>query len=305
MNDFAGKTAFITGGASGIGFGMAKALARKGVKLMLADIEAGPLDEAVSTLRGQGIGADAEGIVLDVADGAAVAEAAARTVSRFGGVHIVCNNAGVGGGGVFGEMPRAVWDWVVNVNLHGVFNGISAFVPILKQQGQGGHIVNTASIAGLMGSAGGAYAATKFAVVGLSQVLRDELKPFGIGVSVLCPGFVATRIMDSSRNAGAAGAFMGTIDQAPPEMQARFAAMRQAIATGLDPEAVGGRVIECIERDVFYAITHPSWWPMISAAHAEVKAGFDDALSSPSLEGKGRDEAVFAQALRGTKDDPA
>ncbi len=297
MKDFEGRVAFVTGGASGIGFGLAKAFAKRGVKLMLADIEAGALDEAVETLRGQGIGAEAEGVVLDVADLGAVRDAAAKTVERFGGVHILCNNAGVGGGGVFGEMPKPVWEWVINVNLHGVFNGITAFVPILKAQGQGGHVVNTASIAGLIGTAGGAYAASKFAVVGLSQVLREELKPFGIGVSVLCPGFVATRIMESARNAGEAAPHLGDLAKAPPEALARLAAMKQAIDTGLKPETVGDRVVECIENDVFYAITHPSWWPMIEAAQALVKAGFDDAASSRALAGTGRDEVALAGAL--------
>lgn len=297
MKDFAGKTAFVTGGASGIGFGMAQAFARRGMKIMLADIEEKPLAEAVETLRGQGFNADADGVVVDVADLEAVKAAAARTLETFGGVHIVCNNAGVGGGGPFGEMTSEAWHWTINVNLHGVFNGLTAFVPMMKAQGQGGHIVNTASIAGLMGGAGGAYAASKFAVVGLSQVLREELAPHGIGVSVLCPGFVATRILESARTYPGDPVALQRAQEPDAETAARFAMMQQAISTGLPPAKVGERVIECIENDTFYAITHPSWWPMIAERQAEVKAGFDAAASSPALAGSGRDETLLASAI--------
>lgn len=296
MKDFAGKTAFVTGGASGIGFGMAQAFARRGMKIMLADIEEQPLAEAVETLRGQGFNADADGVVVDVANLEAVKAAAARTQETFGGVHILCNNAGVGGGGAFGEMSPEAWHWTIDVNLHGVFNGLTAFVPMMKAQGEGGHIVNTASMAGIIGGGGGAYAASKFAVVGMSTSLRDELAPFGIGVSVLCPGLVATNILQAARNFHGDAAKLAA--GAPRDAAAvkRFAAFQEALRTGLPPAVLGERVAECIEQNVFYAITHPSWWPLVQQRQAEVKAGFDSANASRALEGHVRDElAVLAQ----------
>jgi NAD(P)-dependent dehydrogenase (short-subunit alcohol dehydrogenase family) len=301
ITDFAGKTAVITGGASGIGLGLARAFARRGMAVMLLDREAEPLAAAVETLKG--MQARAEGLVADVADLAAMKDAQAKTETVFGPVHILCNNAGVGGGGRFGDMAPEVWKWVLDVNLNGVFNGLAAFLPAMKAHGQGGHIVNTASMAGLIGTAGGAYAATKFAVVGMSQVLREELRAENIGVSVLCPGFVATRIMESRRNAP--DPVKGLDTAAPPPSKddiARYVAMKHAIDTGLDPEAVGRRVIECIETDTFYAITHPSWWPAVEMRHKEVLLGFEAARDSAALQGTFRDEIALAQSLSSARD---
>jgi NAD(P)-dependent dehydrogenase (short-subunit alcohol dehydrogenase family) len=300
--DFTGKTAVITGGASGIGFGLARAFARRGMNVMLLDREAEPLAAAVETLKA--MQAKASGIAADVADLSAMKDAQTKTEAEFGPVHILCNNAGVGGGGRFGDMAPEVWKWVLDVNLNGVFNGLSAFLPAMKAHGQGGHIVNTASMAGLIGTAGGAYAATKFAVVGMSQVLREELRAEKIGVSVLCPGFVATRIVESGRNAP--DTVRDLAAHAPPPSKddiARFTAMKHAIDTGLDPEVVGRRVIECIETDTFYAITHPSWWPAVEARQSEVKLGFDAAKDSPALQGTFRDEMELARSLASTRGD--
>ena len=198
MQDLAGKVAFITGGASGIGLGLAKVFGAQGVKVMLADVRQEPLEVAVAQLRAAGI--TAEGMVVDVSDRAAMKAAAAATVAAFGKVHLLFNNAGIS---FFGPMDQAKdgdWDWMLGVNLYGVVNGVQAFLPHLKAHGEPCHIVNTASMAGLLVGPGmGLYSASKFAVVGLSNSLRLDLAPHGIGVSVLCPGFVRSNIHEAGK----------------------------------------------------------------------------------------------------------
>ena len=199
MRELTGKTAFVTGGASGIGFALGQALARAGMKVMLADIETDALTAAVKSLHD--VGPDVRGIACDVTDPLSVDRAAEASFAAFGKVHVVCNNAGVGGGSGIDTISLDTWRWVLDVNLMGVLHGIRSFLPHLRGHGEGGHIVNTASMAGMNSGLGfSAYSASKFAVVNMSEGLAMQLAPLGIGVTVLCPGFVRTRIWQSSRN---------------------------------------------------------------------------------------------------------
>src|SRR5476651_1447619 len=212
MQDLSGKVAFITGGASGIGLSMAQAFGAEGMAVMLADIEEAALERALAALRKRQI--RAEGVVADVASRASVQTAAAAALAAFGKVHVVCNNAGIGAGGPFGTVAPSDWDWVIDVNLKGVVYGMEAFAPLIEQHGEGGHFVNTASLAGMVSPAGmEPYCATKFAAVAMSEGWAEQLAPKNIGVSVLCPGFVRTRINESRRNRQAA---YGPDERAPP-----------------------------------------------------------------------------------------
>src|ERR1700690_3412998 len=194
-----GKTAVITGGASGIGLATAKQFAKSGVQLVLGDIEDAPLKTAVEGLRADG--ATVIGVHCDVAQESDVEALRDATLKEFGAAHLIFNNAGVGGGSSIGT-PKKIWDWVISVNLDGVVNGMNAFIPLFLEQNEG-HVVNTASEAGLVGVAGmGPYNASKFAVVGISESLFHELANTGknVHVSLLCPRFVRTRINEADRN---------------------------------------------------------------------------------------------------------
>src|ERR1700761_3166562 len=190
MRELTGKTAFVTGGASGIGLALGRAFAHAGMRVVLADIEADALAAAVESLRD--LGPEVRGVPCDVADPDSVEHAAKASFAAFGNVHVVCNNAGVGGGSGIDNIALETWRWVLDVNLMGVLHGIAAFLPHLRAHGEGGHIVNTASMAGMNSGLGfSAYSASKFAVVNISEGLAMQLKPLGIGVTVLCPGLCA------------------------------------------------------------------------------------------------------------------
>src|ERR1700723_2719995 len=199
MREVAGKTAFVTGGASGIGFALGRSFAEAGMKVMLADIETDALAIAVNSLRDFAPGV--RGITCDVADPVSVEHAAEATYEAFGNVHVVCNNAGVGGGSGIDNISLTTWRWVLDVNVMGVLHGIHTFLPHIRAHGEGGHIVNTASMAGMNSGLGfSPYSASKFAVVNMSEGLAMQIRPLGIGVTVVCPGFVRTRIWESGRN---------------------------------------------------------------------------------------------------------
>jgi NAD(P)-dependent dehydrogenase (short-subunit alcohol dehydrogenase family) len=220
---------------------------------VLADIEEKVLSEAVEALRAEG--AEVTGVPCDVSDRAAVERAAEAAEAAYGNVHVVCNNAGVSPTGALEDTSAGDWQWALGVNLMGVVHGIQAFVPRIKAHGKGGHVINTSSIAGLVALPTlGIYTATKYAVVGISETLKGELAPFGIGVSVLCPSFVKTRLADSGRNRPAS---LGEGDGMPEFVV-------QAIDTGMDPVAVGAQVVEAIVADQLYIFTHP-----------DAKAGFE------------------------------
>ena len=191
MMEIAGKTAFVTGAASGIGLGIATALSQAGVKVMLCDIEDAALVRAVADLKLTN--ADVDGVRADVSLKADLQAAAEATIARYGKVHILVNNAGVGGGGSYRRWTDASWNWTLGVNLMSVVWGFEIFGPLMEAHGEGGQIVSTASIAGLIAGTGTPYNVTKYGVVALSEGLRVTLAPRGIGVSVLCPGFIRTK----------------------------------------------------------------------------------------------------------------
>jgi NAD(P)-dependent dehydrogenase (short-subunit alcohol dehydrogenase family) len=273
MKDLAGKTAFVTGAASGIGLGIATALAQAGVKVMLCDIEEGALQTALEGLRRTN--ADVDSVKADVSLKSELQSAADATIARYRKVHILVNNAGVGGGGPYGVWNDAGWNWTLGVNLMAVIWGIEIFGPLIEQHGEGGQIVSTASIAGLLSGGSNAYNVSKYGVVALSEGLRQELAPRGIGVSVLCPGFIRTHIADSTRNLP--DRFAGGAIAAAPSAAAleRFQMIRARIDTGIDPLYVGELVREGIENDWPYIFTDTEFEPMIADRFAAIKQGFD------------------------------
>jgi NAD(P)-dependent dehydrogenase (short-subunit alcohol dehydrogenase family) len=236
MKALVGKTAFVTGAASGIGSGIATVLAQAGVKVMLCDIEERALTKAVADLKMTN--ADVDGVKADVSLKGELQAAADATVARYGKVHILVNNAGIGGGGSYGRWTDASWNWTIGVNLMSVVWGVEIFGPLIEAHGEGGHIVSTASIAGLIPGSGPAYDVTKYGVVALSEGLRVALAPRGIGVAVLCPGFIRTQIMNSRRNVPQR---FGTIEEPPTEgPRAEFVKMvEERVSKGIDPLFVG------------------------------------------------------------------
>ncbi|MFT3966615.1 MAG: SDR family oxidoreductase [Sphingobium sp.] len=247
--------AFITGGANGIGLAIAQVLASRGVKVTLADVDETGLDEAV---RASGGGFGARRLDTRDRDGWAVAKAAAE--SAFGPVDILVNNAGIAPDGRrFAEMDPASFDRIVGINLTGVFNGVSAFAGDMQERRRG-HIVNTSSMAGISpGFPGlGAYAAAKFGVVGLSETLRAEMAPHGVGVSILCPGFVPTRLEETTRRLG--GQLREGGGRIPPG--------------ALGADIVAEKVLDGIERDLPYIITHPDNWPRVEQRHIVLREAF-------------------------------
>jgi NAD(P)-dependent dehydrogenase (short-subunit alcohol dehydrogenase family) len=273
MREFTGKTAFVTGGAGGIGLALGRAFAQAGMKVMLADIEAGVLAATVESLHG--IGPEVRGVLCDVADPASVDAAARETIEAFGNVHVVCNNAGVAAAGGIDNISLDNWRWVIDVNLMGVVYGVRAFLPHIRAHGEGGHIVNTASMAGMNGGLGfSPYTASKFAVVGMSEGLSEQLKPHGIGVSVLCPSFVRTRIHESGRNRPEQYGAAQAPDPASPMAQ-MLALITASVAAGRDPADVAARVLAAIRDDQLYVFTHPDMRGAVDARFAAIQAAMD------------------------------
>ncbi len=237
MRELAGKGAFVTGAASGIGLAMATAFAREGMKVMLADIENRRARQGRRRLARHR--AEVHGIVCDVADPTSVEGAAQASFLALGNIHVVCNNAGVAAGGGIDRISVDDWRWVVDVNLMGVVHGIRSFLPHIRKHGEGGHFVNTASMAGMNAGLGlQPYSATKFAVVSISEGLAGATSPLGIGVSVLCPSYVRTRIGESGRNRPEHyGRRPGAHDPASIEA-AIVAEIGRRIEAGLDPATV-------------------------------------------------------------------
>ncbi len=268
MKDLQGKVAVITGGASGIGRAVAERAAGEGMKIVLGDIEEGPLKEAVDELTGQG--AEALGVVTDVSDAVSVRDLRDRAFDRFGAVHLVHNNAGIGLGGPIWEVSEEDWRWILGVNLWGVINGVAAFVPALIEQGEG-HVVNTASIAGLIAAPFlGPYNATKQAVVAISETLYKDLQGVGapIGVSVLCPGFVRTRIAESERNRPP-----WAPDRDVPGADELRGAVQSMVAGGIEAATVAERVIDAVRSDTFYILTHPELDDAIATRFEDIMVG--------------------------------
>ena len=273
MQAFAGKTAFVTGGASGIGLALGRGFAQAGMKVMLADVEAAALQAAVKSL--QEFAPDVRGTLCDVADPASVEHAAKTSFEAFGNVHVVCNNAGVAAGGGIDNISVDNWRWVIDVNLMGVLYGIRSFVPHIRAHGEGGHIVNTASMAGMNGGLGlSPYTASKFAVVGMSEGLAVQLKPHGIGVSVLCPSFVRTRIGESGRNRLERYGPVQPLDPASPAA-AMVAEIGRRIEAGLEPADVAAKVLAAIRDDELYVFTHPGMRAEVEERFAAILAAMD------------------------------
>ena len=248
MKELKGKVAVVTGAASGIGLAMTKQFVSEGMQVVMADVEEEALAASASNVQAEG--ADVLGVLCDVSDAASVSDLAEQTLSSYGGVHVVCNNAGVGPGGLMLETTAEEWEWIVGVNVMGVAHGVITFGPILAEAGEG-HIVNTASEAGLVtNSTLGMYCATKHAVVGLSESLWREVHPLGVGVSCLCPNLVNTQIFQSERNRPYDAELTAT-------QNAIMTPMREMIsARGIAPSQVAANVVSAIVEDRFWVFTH-------------------------------------------------
>ena len=263
MKDFEGKVAVITGGASGIGYGLAECCVARGMKVVLADIEVDALYRAADKL--EAMGTAVLPVLTDVAKAPDIEALAQKALDTFGAVHLLFNNAGVAAGASAWDSTLADWEWVMGINLWGVIYGLRTFVPIMLAQGTEGHIVNTASIAGLIPSGTTApYQVTKHAVVGLTEHLYHSLleQNAKVGASVLCPGWVKTNILDSGRNRPTE---LTPAEERPvtPEQAERIEAMHQFIANGMSPRQVGKIVFEAIETNRLYILTHPDFIPFV------------------------------------------
>jgi len=273
MKDFAGKVAVVTGGASGIGRAMSERFAAEGMKVVVADIEQAALDRAVAEMKAKG--AEVAGKRTDVSRAEDVEALAKFAADTFGAVHVACNNAGVGMGGSAWQMTVKDWEWMLGVNLWGVIHGIRTFVPLMLAQGDEGHIVNTASGAGLHTRPFlGMYAATKHAVVALSESMYHELRLTGskVGVSVLCPAVVNTRIGESERNRPTGLQNEAAVGN-PAQMAAMEQAFRAALAAGLAPEQVAQAVLDAIREERFYIVTHEETKGRVRAKMEDILEG--------------------------------
>jgi NAD(P)-dependent dehydrogenase (short-subunit alcohol dehydrogenase family) len=277
MDEFSGRTAVVTGAASGIGRALATHFAQDGMHVVLADVEEPALRVVADELAAGG--AQVLPVVTDVADASSVQALADAAFDRFGSVHVLCNNAGVGAGGLIAELSLQDWQWVLGVNLWGVVHGLHAFLPRMLAAGEPGHVVNTASLAGhVAGPFMAPYSASKFAVVSISEALYHEMNLSGapIGVSVLCPGWVNTNIHSSERNrpsALASGSAGGAVAAGGAEM------LKQVLAAGMPPAEVAGLVVAAIREGRFYVMTHPDMTPAVEVRMKSIVEGANPALT--------------------------
>ncbi len=262
---FHDRVAVITGGAGGIGFALAESFAARGAKIVLADVDEAAMRHRADSLEARG--SEVLCVRTDVTQRPSVAALADSVWARFGAAHLVCNNAGIALAGPLLEATAEDWRLTMDINFWGVVHGIEAFAPRLVTQGRGGHILNTASMAGLVGMQWlGIYCASKFAVVGLSESLRRELAPHGIGVSVLCPMIVETGIVENSLRVRGK-----EVPAAAPVSQPPAGAMKGGVVT---PEEVARRVVRAIERDEPYILTHPEQREFLRRRAARLEATF-------------------------------
>lgn len=270
MKNFSGKVAFVTGGASGIGLGMARNFLAEGMKVVIADYNDHHLDQAREILKGNNA---MHMIKVDVSDRESLRAAAKETLDVFGKIHVLCNNAGVGGGGLTIDPEFDEWDKAISINLGGVVNGVKIIAPIMIEQGEGGHIVNTASMAGMVPLPHmGAYSASKYAVRGFTEALRMDLAPHGIGVSCLYPGAVKTQLVpvpetDDGAPEGEVGNFTKNL----------WAAMRVAV----DPIDMGRLVVDAIRENRFHILTHTEFLDEVKQRHRTIEDAFVTDLPVP------------------------
>lgn len=258
MKHLAGKVAVVTGGVSGIGLGIAHALLAEGMKVVLTYRRQQHLVEARESLSGYARSVHA--VRVDVSDRDEMHRAAEEASRAFGRIDVLCSNAGVGIRGRVRDATHKDWEWALAVNVMGVVNGLSAFLPRILSHGEGGHIVTTASMSGLaVPQVSGLYAATKFAVVGMTEALRGELADDGIGVSVFCPGLVRTNLIESEDARPARYAEPGRV----PSDEARLHFKERIMAHGMDPLEAGRCVVEGIKQDALYILSHPEFAPAV------------------------------------------
>lgn len=268
MENLDGKVAVITGGASGIGLESAKLLADAGMRLVLADIESVPLDEAAHELSTRG--AEVIGVVTDVGELAQVEHLANKSFDHFGAAHVIFNNAGVAVFGAIQDMTHVDWEWILRVDLWGVIHGVESFLPRIIKQGQGGHFVNTASFAGLVPNKGlGVYCVAKYGVVALSECLARDVKEHDIGASVLCPMVVATNINNSARNRPQALGGPARQLDVPPEQRGK---LRGRV---LPVEEVAQRVVTGIQNNELYIVTHEESREFVRRRFERIDKAFD------------------------------
>ena len=285
--DFAGRSAFITGGASGAGLGQAKVFGRAGCKVCIADIRGDAVAQALDELRREGI--ECHGVVLDITDRAAFVRAADEAEQALGPVTMLFGTAGVS---IFGPLEKATYadyDWIFDVNFGGVVNLMQTFVPRMIAHGRGGHIVNTASLGAFFANSGsGIYSASKFAVHGITMAMRDALKDFGIGVSVLCPANIKTNIAESVKTRPAKYAESGyAVDER------EIAALHEIYSQGMEPEELAGHVKAAIEENRFYVIPYPEARGMLEANFQQVLDALPPPESDPAGQAK-RNKAMMA-----------
>lgn len=259
--DVTGKTAVVTGAASGIGRGMARCFAGQGMKLVLADIEQAPLDEVVAELTQNGT--EVIGVRTDVSKPEQIEALAAAALDRFGGVHVLCNNAGVGTSDPIGATSLEDWRWTLDIDLWGPIHGVHVFLPIMERQGEG-HINSTASMAGLYAGASlGAYNVAKHGVVALMASLERDLRLAGSAVraSVLCPGPINTNIVSSDRNRSpeSAAQHIGT-----ETGQKFWSLLSKSLSEGMAPDEVGPMVLDAIVNERFWVLTHPEMGAIVT-----------------------------------------
>jgi NAD(P)-dependent dehydrogenase (short-subunit alcohol dehydrogenase family) len=262
VRDLRGKVAVVTGGASGMGKAMAASFLDEGMEVVIADVEVPALEATAAELG-------VVGVPTDVSDAAAVRALADEALERHGAVHVVCNNAGVSPVGPIAGLTLDDWRWMLDVNLWGVIHGVTTFLPILERNDDGGHIVNTSSIAGMVPLAEfGSYCVTKYAVLALTETLAIELEQRGskVGATVLCPGAVKTNIDTSMRNrpGGLAPGGLRDFDMLNELPDARW----------IDPAEVGPMVVEAIKHGDLYAITHPEFFPGVDERHQGIATAF-------------------------------
>ena len=288
MRDFQGRTAFVTGGASGIGLGMAKVFARAGMNVVAADIRQDHIEQARREIADEALERQVGFLTLDVTDRAAFAAAADEAEAIFGKLHVLCNNAGIGLLTPITQASETDWDWAIDVNLSSMFNGVRAVLPKIRAHGEGGHVVNTASMAGILQySRAGVYVTTKFAVVGFSEALRAELAPEGIGVSAFCPGGVRTNIREYEKSRPQRYASEAAAPSGPPpafsfsdEDRARLASLTAT------PEEAGALVLQGIRDNALYIFTAPEFRAGVEERFAAIRRalGEDEAREATALE---------------------